>query len=284
MTWKLNVGKDEKALAVRQVMPVLEAGAGPVDRDLSNWIEDQYLAGKGITAVSDALSGIHHFCPGYRGHLQESWRLFGIWRRVERPRQAPPLPYSFLLAMLGKALDEEKLALCACLALAFWGMLRTGELLHLHLRNILVSSDSLVVQLGFTKTGLRRAIDENVVIKHPIPLQIFGAWADVLRARGSIHQHIWPYNSTEFRSEFKRLVTFFRLPSSLRPYSLRRGGATHDFQLFGQMERTLLKGRWGTSAAARHYVQEGLSEITRLHLPPSAAPTLLHFSSLLGTS
>lgn len=161
-------------------------------------------------------------------------------------------------------------------------MLRTGELLQLQLHNVLVGKDSLVVQLGFTKTGLRRAIDENVVIYDPIPREIFSAWSDVLKARGSTSQMVWPYSSEDFRKEFRRLNQFFQFPSSLRPYSLRRGGATHDFKTFGQMERTLLKGRWGTSAAARHYVQEGLSEITRLHLPPSAAPTLLYFASLIS--
>lgn len=269
-------------LAVRRVMPSLEAGHGPIDKDLSDWVEQQYLAGKGITVVSDALSGIHHFCPGFRGQLQESWRLFGIWRRIERPRQAPPLPVSFLLAMMGKALAEEKLALCCCLGLAFWGMLRTGELLQLQLQNILCSNESLVIQLGFTKTGLRRAIDENVVIQDPLPLEVFKTWSAILRHHGSLHQHIWPFTAEEFRKEFRRLISFFSLPTALRPYSLRRGGATFDFHTFGQMERTLLKGRWGTSAAARHYVQEGLSEITRLQIPPSAAPTLLHFANLVS--
>lgn len=106
-------------MAVRRVLPVLETGAGPVDKDLSAWIEARYLEGKAIAEVFDALSGIHHFCPSFRGNLLESWRLFGIWRRIERPRQAPPLPISFLFGILGKALSEDQLALAACLALGF---------------------------------------------------------------------------------------------------------------------------------------------------------------------
>eukprot|EP00438_Fugacium_kawagutii_P024164 Skav223373 [mRNA] locus=scaffold1536:207881:208807:+ [translate_table: standard] len=269
-------------LAVRRVLPVLEAGTGPVDADMASWIDKQYLAGKGITEVSDALSGIHHFCPSYRGHLLESWRLFGIWRRIERPRQAPPLPLSFLYGMLGKALDEDQLALAASLAAAFWGMLRTGELFNLHVHHILLGDATIVFQLGFTKTGLRRAIDENVVIEDPLALQLISTWVSVRRATGNSQSSFWPHFPQKFRDEFRRLVKFFQLPTNLRPYSLRRGGATHEFRSTGQMERTLLKGRWGTSAAARHYVQEGLSEITRLHLPPSHADLLQSFASMVS--
>lgn len=271
-------------LAVRRVLPFLEQGKQTVDQDLSDWIESQYLAGKGITEVSDALSGLHHFCPNFRGTLQESWRLFGIWRRIERPRQAPPLPISFVLGMIGKALCEDKLALCAMLAIGFWGMLRTGELFKLQVNHILLGSDSIVVQLGYTKTGLRRAIDENVVIHDALPRHFIEAWVTVCEVTGRRNSLFWPHQQEVFRSEFRRLVKFFQLPSSLRPYSLRRGGATHDFQMSGVMERTLLKGRWGTSAAARHYVQEGLSEITRLHLPPQYAVLLHDYAQLVSST
>eukprot|EP00438_Fugacium_kawagutii_P030268 Skav219080 [mRNA] locus=scaffold1777:97789:100561:- [translate_table: standard] len=275
---------DRYYLAVRRVLPVLETATTNLDHAISLWIEEQYLAGKGITEVSDALSGLHHFNPQFRGTLQESWRLFGVWRRIERPRQAPPLPISFLFGLLGKSLSEEKLALCATLAAGFWGMLRTGELMKLQLNHLLVGPDTIVIQLGMTKTGLRRAIDENVVIHDPLCRELMEAWIDVRRQTNHFTSFFWPYSSTEFRNEFRRLVKFFGFPSALRPYSLRRGGATYDFQTFGQMERTLMKGRWGTSAAARHYVQEGLSEITRLHLPPSRSHILLQYATLLSNT
>lgn len=142
-------------------------------------------------------------------------------------------------------------------------MLRAGELLKLQCNHVLLSDASVVVQLGYTKTGLRRAIDENVVIHDEVAISLISSWIIVRRVTNNSNSFVWPLSSTDFRNEFRRLVSFFKLPSSFRPYSLRRGGATHDFQTFGQMERTLLKGRWGASAAARHYVQEGFSEILK---------------------
>ena len=40
-------------------------------------------------------------------------------------------------------------------------------------------------------------------------------------------------------------------------YSLRRGGATADWQRFRNMDRTLARGRWNHARTARLYVREG---------------------------
>lgn len=48
------------------------------------------------------------------------------------------------------------------------------------------------------------------------------------------------------------------------------------------MERSLLKGRWGSSAAARQYIQEGLSILTKLSLSSTALRLVTTYSSILG--
>ena len=255
-------------LAVRRVLPLIEADKDTLDNILTRWIEHIYHEGEGITVASDALCGLQHYMPSCRGELKQSWRLFRIWRKIEKPKQAPPLPLLVFLGILGRAIETDALAMAAMLALGFWGMLRTGELMKLQRRHLLFSTENMVLQLGRTKTGLRRAIDENVVIYQEVPRLIVESLLTTLPMDPATP--LWDGSAQLFRTQFATLLTYFRVHHLFRPYSLRRGGATEDFRQHGLMERTLLKGRWGTSTAARHYVQEGLSVLTSLKVDPSA--------------
>ena len=174
----------------------------------------------------------------------------------------------------------EDLRLALCLCLGFWGMLRTGEIFAVRFRHLLISRTNMVVRLGETKTGVRRQVDENVVTTHGPTILIARTVSDIVSSR---NEKIWPNSSAEFRTAFKRLQQFFRLPSSFRPYSLRRGGATEDFRQHGLMERSLLRGRWGSSYAARQYIQEGLSMLTKLSLSPRTLALLASYTPLMAT-
>ena len=208
--------------------------------------------------------------------LELTWtrRLFKIWRKVERPRQAPPLPECVLCGLLGRWIEREELAFAVCLSLSFYGMLRTGEMLQLTWAQILIGPDDLVLQLGATKTGLRRAIDENVVIRHPITWLLTKTLKDIILRSSARNQTVWPHSAAQFRDRFKALLRFFGLSTSFQPYSLRRGGATADFRAHGSMERTLMRGRWGTSGAARNYVQEGSPHSLSFRSPAARPPFL----------
>ena len=263
--------------AVRKVVPILEASSVPWDETLVAWIDEQYLSGEGITGVGDALCGLQHFAPFCKGHLCQAWKLYRVWCKVEKPRQAPPLPYIVFLGILGRSVEQESIRMTALLALGFWGMLRTGELLKLQFRHILLAGDTAVVQLGQTKTGLRRAVDENVVLYDTVPRLILSTLMDIHKD-SSPRATIWPYSAQEFRDQYKQLLNFFCIGQIFRPYSLRRGGATEDFRVHGLMERTLIRGRWGTSTAARQYIQEGLSALTGIHIPPKFLKLLKQYA------
>ena len=214
--------------AVRKLLPALETTQEDWDSFMVHWIEEQYSNGEGITGVGDALCGLHHFAPTCRGQLQRAWKLFRVWRRVEKPAQAPPIPLLCFLGLLGRCLEQENLALAVLFILGFWGMLRTGELLKLEFQHILVSDHTVVVQLGRTKTGLRRAIDENVVLYDDISKMVISTFMNI-HSTATRDAKIWPHTSTKFRDEFKRLLKFFAVERLFRPYSLLRGGATEDF-------------------------------------------------------
>ena len=270
--------RDRYSKAVHEVLPFLEHTQLSLEDAVAEWVETTYRQGEGITKVSDCLSGLHHYMPWCKGKLTKPWRLFKIWRKAERPKQAPPLPRSVLFGLIGRLLEEEDLIMAVCLSLGFFGMLRTGELLTLTWGQILLGKDDLVIQLGDTKTGLRRAVDENVVIKDPLPWLLTKTLRET---RIEENRQIWAKTPQQFRERFKSLIAFFDLPPSFKPYSLRRGGATADFRSHGSMERTLMRGRWGTSGAARNYVQEGLSALTKIKLTPPTATLLAHYAQFL---
>ena len=264
--------------AVSRLMQEVDLGTN-VDEQVAQWVEAKYSEGESITLISDALCGLQHYSNGLKGQLAHSWRLFKVWRKVEKPKQAPPLPLPFLLAMVARALELHKLELALCLILGFWGMLRTGEILDLRPQQILIGKRDIVLRLGLTKTGLRQAVDENVLITDAAAWLICNSYLDTTP---SSTQRIWNETPAAFRSEFKQLVTFFKLSATFKPYSLRRGGATHDFRSHGLMEHTRLRGRWSTTSAARQYVQEGLSALTEIKISKQSHALVQRYHKLFA--
>lgn len=249
---------------VQKIMPRLQQNRGTIDNIISQWIEDEYSAGTGVASIADTLSGLHHFAPFWKGKLNRSWRLFRLWKRLEKPKQAPPFPTTFAQALVGRAIEVEDLSFALVLALGFWGMLRTGELLSLRTNQLLLGKSDLVVQLGLTKSGLRRQQDENVVIRHGPTLMLASTVLAIRHQQHRTRRLLYTRGPLKFRKQFKETMGFFKFGPSFRPYSLRRGGATAHFRRYGQMERTLIRGRWTTNQAAKQYIQEGLSVLTKL--------------------
>lgn len=267
-------------LAVKKVLTTLESAPHNIDDALASWIDDQYAAGEPITGIGDALSGLHHFAPWLRSNLHRSWRMFRLWRKVEKPKQAPPMPESILWAFLGRSLELGDLPMTVALALGYYGLLRTGEILNLCPCHILLGKRDIVLRLGLTKTGLRRHQDENVVVQNQMVWHIVETFLEIRRSSHTFHQPIILGGGPQFRENFSKLRSFFNLQQPFRPYSLRRGGATADFRRFNSMERTLIKGRWGTSQAARQYIQEGLSVLTQISLTSQQATHLQHYATM----
>ena len=63
-----------------------------------------------------------------------------------------------------------------------------------------------------------------------------------------------------FRRMFATFCAKLDLPSTVKPYSLRRGGACHYFLLTGSMDKTMERGRWANQKTARIYVNTALLE------------------------
>ena len=81
-----------------------------------------------------------------------------------------------------------------------------------------------------------------------------------------------------FREAFALMREHFLVVGRLTPYCLRRGGASSFFLHCNRMERTMLRGRWGTLQSAKIYVTEVLSSVATLRLSKKQL-SLIHEAS-----
>eukprot|EP00435_Cladocopium_sp_Y103_P016983 s2158_g4.t1 len=256
--------------AVGRVLPFLEAQPNLDDLDsiLVEWIELQWVKGEALTYIADCLSGLHFFWPELKGLLRQAWRMFKSWRRIETPSRAPPLTIALAKAFVAKGVADNNLPLAALVAIGFHGMLRTGELLNLRYGDIEVSSTCGVVNLHHSKSGHRTGAQEAVALRDSLTLLLLEILFSVQhRYKGD---PLWPHSAQAFRHQFQKLCDFFQISSLLmKPYSLRRGGATFLLQSNVPLETILVRGRWRSLGVARLYLEDGLAQLPSLRLSAS---------------
>ena len=231
-----------------------------MDEQICDWIQSCWEEGESIHIVSDGLCGLHHFEPWTKRTIPMSWKLFGIWRKLESPDRAPPLTKSIIYSWANYALDHNHYEFGALLLLGFFALLRTGELLQVRPKDLLLTDSQGIVSLFETKTGQRDNVAEMVAFDDFLTLEFFRAVKQRRNVEERINVPIWCHSAQAFREQFKRYIHRFDLEAlQFRPYSLRRGGATALFQASGSMELTMLKGRWSSNRVARIYISDAMS-------------------------
>ena len=153
------------------------------------------------------------------------------------------------------------------LRVAFFGLLRTGELLKIQAKDIYLTSPRgpAVVSLGLTKSGARQGAAESVTLFDTSVLPSLYRWKQRARPHTFLTEkpHAW-------RRLFNQALEGMGLSSlGFRPYSLRRGGATFFFQHHGSFDKLLIQGRWAAAKTARVYLNEGLAQLSELVVPNS---------------
>ena len=231
-----------------------------LDEATSDWVQLCWETGESLHIVNDGLCGLHHYQPWTKSCIPLAWRLFKVWRKVEAPNRAPPLTAEIVTAMAFYAAAHNDLSFATLLLLGFFGLLRTGEILQLRTMDLMAKGERGLISLKDTKTGLRNAAQETVSFEDHITLEFVRALIEVKEKQNLQRVPIWMRSAQSFRNIFAHHCKRFGLEAyNFRPYSLRRGGATHLFQATGSMEMALLKGRWSSSKVAKIYLSDGLS-------------------------
>ena len=275
----------DKAFTLWMKLHSLQFGKIPdsnfeLDQQISSYIEAMWEEGEGRALIADTLSGIQHKILSLRHQFPSSWRLYKAWGRHELPARAPPLTQNFVHALAGKAFEIRRGDIAVAILVGFDALLRTGELVSLTKQDVDIAPNfaTAVLNLGYTKAGSRIGSQESVTLDDPKIIKNLAARVSVLQP-GDL---LLPKGPFEFRRCFKQLLCELHLESmGFKPYSLRRGGATHHFRSCGQLSRTVVKGRWTNARTARVYINEGLAVLAGFACPecePFVASALAHFN------
>ena len=181
--------------------------------------------------------------------------------------QIVPLLYQkkVLRSLTGYFLFHNDPGMALSLLVGFYGLLRTGELLGLRNKDVMVDvkRHTAVLSLGLTKGGKRQGASESVTILVSDVVRRLDQWKKSTSPASLLTPppHVW-------RQKFSDALHHLKLDSwEFRPYSLRRGGATFFFSKHGSLDRILLQGRWMAVKTARTYINEGLAVLTDLKIP-----------------
>ena len=225
------------------------------------YIEELWLNGDQKVLAGDALSGLQHFNGLLRGKLKGSFKLLGVWGKLEMPCRAPAMLPIIAEAVAGLSLRDNNLQFAAMILFGFHGMLRPCELLSLRTKDLLVneSSDSLVIDLGISKSGQRLGVREYAIIEDAKTV----AFAQLLVSKLPPEQILWNSSQAEFRKVFASYIAELGLASvGYTPYSARRGGATEHFKTHHNITFTAERGRWLSTRTAKIYITEALAELS----------------------
>ena len=250
---------------LRQESLVVPKKRDDMDPLVSDYLEFLWSNGSSRAEASNFLAGLQDFDPKLKHHLPGSWRLMKTWTVNEVPNRAPPLSEKLLHAMVGWARFHNHHSFALSLLVAFYALLRTGELLGLRARDVQMESASspAVLCLGLTKSGKRHGAAESVTLGEIPVLRSLWRWKQHVPAHTFLTSkpHQW-------RQTFNDCLEGLQVTQwNFRPYSLRRGGATFFFIKQGSLDRILLLGRWSAVRTARIYINSGLAMLNDLQIP-----------------
>ena len=261
-------------MAIRKLLPFMERAKSEDQLDplVAEWVRLMWRQGEPLLTIGDGLSALHYFQPWTKKKIPHSWKLFAVWRGIELPSRAPPLTKRITTSLAAYEWDHDHFEMAVVLLLAFECLLRTGEALAVTPYDFSIGSRSGICSLKATKSGQRNSVDEVISIVDPTTLEVLRLFLEVRKQQNAMSIPLWSGSANQFRVRFKQLCLLAGLQQyNFRPYSLRRGGATHVFQTTRSMEQAMLRGRWNSSKVAKLYISDGLSFIPSIR--PNATMT-----------
>ncbi len=256
-----------------QQQTISESKVG-LDSQLQEYLEWLWEEGEGISCAADTLSAVQHFQPSLKRNINGAWRLFRTWQRFELPARAPPITPQILEILMGY-IHQSCPALALGLGVAFKTLLRTGELLALVSRNVVIPplGYSAVLYLGDTKTASRNPHAGTVTLHDPRLVTLLRAW----KLKAKPEEPLVPMSSSQFRLVFKGALEKLKLTQyNFKPYSLRRGGATDLWFTCRSYSQISHVGRWSSERTVKVYIQDSIALLTDLNF--EITPAQRYFS------
>ena len=253
-----------------------------LDLQVQEYLEQLWDNNADQSVAANTISAVQHFLRN-SCKLKGSWKLLTQWRKAEPSCRAPPMSEAIAKAMAMSALLAGDVGFAISMLLGFYAYLRTGEIQTLCFRQLVFSTDGsqLVLALGKCKSGKRKNQDEFVTLDHQPTIAITIAF---VKNKPGNHL-VCGVTPARWRQLFQHHLAGLHLGNvDLRPYSLRRGGATHAFSTTNSMSLVLERGRWAHTSTARIYVMEGLAIVQNTRLSAQQRQVVTTMGALWGYS
>ena len=259
---------------------VLPANTTNFDDLLVLYIDCAWEEGESKSHIGDLLSSLQYYVPSIRGCLNAAWRMHSAWSRHELPSRCFPMTLEMAHGLAGLALHWQWFDMCIGILVAFDCLLRTGELMQMRVGDIMINAslNFATINLPDTKGEKRTGVTDSVSITDPLLVRLLARFIQDKLPGDLIVQR----QSQTFRRCFKQLVDGLYLYNLLlKPYSMRRGGATSLFRNTNSLDVVVLRGRWTHQRTARIYVNTSLQDIAAHNICPEAVPKLLAARTVL---
>ena len=220
-SWQLSISEDVSAL----------------EENICDVIEFAWETGDHRGRIGNLLSGLEHHCTFLRGNLRSCWRLWRVWGNSEIPCRAPPLTVEATMGMAGYMWMWGFRSAAVLTCLGFHCFLRSMEFMCIQCKQFIVSSNGkrCHIALPRTKGTSRHGGVEGVNVEDPILVKLLRSFT-AQRQPGDFILDLTP---ADYRAVFAAAVLAIGLPSTFKPYSLRRGGATWHFRMHGSISLTM---------------------------------------------
>ena len=155
-----------------------------------------------------------------------------------------------------------------------------GEVLAVCKRDVTFarSGKSAIINLRLTKSGQRHNQHEIVSVDDAMLVR----WLARVLSGLLPGDPLVAQTPQAFRKLFYGSIRVLGLARfEYKPYSLRRGGATHHYRMFGNIHGTALRGRWANIKTARIYITDALVKLQEFDFTKKELEALQIFRSKL---
>ena len=244
-----------------------------LDESLVDYLEYLWGTGEPRSAAANCLCGLQHLLPRIKRNIPEAWRIYGAWQSREEPARAWPFNRQEACALAQTALDLVDFRMAFMVWIAFVVYLRPCEIVYRCFGDFAWADggQALVIHLGYTKGGKRRNTQEQVVCRDPYALLLFALISEDRQP----HELVYPEGMARSRRQFSTLLSSLGLDAyPFKPYSLRRGGATHAFMECKSYSAVMETGRWMGLRTAKIYINEAAALLAKRGLRESVRATI----------
>ena len=237
-----------------------------LDELLGSHLDEMWQEGEPKSWSADLVAGVQHFMPSARGNLPIAWSLIQAWNRRELPSRALPLTPELVAGLAGGFLVAGFPRLAAGIVVGFDTLARTGELLGFVVDDVLVDSRAGfagILRFREPKAGQREGVHQSITIDNAV---VRGALRYLCRGLGPGEQ-LLQITDHKFRQVWSHVVNCLQLQDfAVRPYSMRRGGATWESRRSLSYDSVAHRGRWAALSTCRRYVEDSAAALAQLRL------------------